>query len=183
MIQKVDHIGIAVNSLDDAIEYYEQILGHKCNGIEEIAEQKVRTAFFKVGDLDLELLEPLDEDSSIAKFLGKHGEGVHHIAFQSSNIKAELQHAREQGLDLINKEPVNGAHGKFVAFLHPRSTHGVLTEFCSIKKAPWPVRFIKCRRRRVTARSRSKRENRRGVRPVADIPGGREKSIDIARFK
>lgn len=130
MITKIDHLGIAVNSLEEAIPYYENVLGLTCEGREEVESQKVRTAFFAAGDVHLELLEPTSEDSPIAKFLAKNGPGIHHIAFASDNIVAQLDQAREQGARLIHEIPFEGAAGKLVAFLHPKSTFGVLTEFC-----------------------------------------------------
>lgn len=132
MLERIDHLGIAVRSLQDSIPYYEKALGLKCEHIEEVASQKVRTAFFHVGETHLELLEPTSPDSPIAKFLEKnpHG-GVHHIAFATDNMEGQLAQAREAGCRLVNETPVEGAGGKLVAFLHPKSTHGVLTEFCA----------------------------------------------------
>ncbi len=131
MLQKIDHIGIAVKSLDEAVKFYENALGLKCEKIEEVPSQKVKTAFFDIGGVHLELLEPTAEDSPIAKFLQRNGEGVHHIAYYTDDIATQLKKAKEAGCKLINEEPVPGAGGKKVAFLHPKSTHGVLTEFCS----------------------------------------------------
>lgn len=131
MITKIDHLGIAVRSLDETIPYYEKTLGLKCEHREEVPSQKVRTAFFEVGEVHLELLEPTSPDSPIAKFLEKNGEGVHHVAFASSDIRAQLRDAASSGAKLIHEQPFEGAGGKLVAFLHPKSTHGVLTEFCS----------------------------------------------------
>ena len=132
MLERIDHLGIAVRSLEDAIPYYEEALGLKCERVEEVASQKVRTAFFSVGPTHLELLEPTSPDSPIAKFLEKnpHG-GVHHVAFATDNIDAQLAQAKDAGCELIHEKPFEGAAGKLVAFLHPKSTHGVLTEFCA----------------------------------------------------
>lgn len=130
MIRKIDHLGIAVRSLDEAVKYYEQVLGLTCGGREEIPSQKVKMAFFPVGDIRLELLEPTSDDSPIAKFLEKNGEGMHHIAFVTDNIREQLQQARSAGCRLIHESPVEGAGGKEIAFLHPKSTLGVLTELC-----------------------------------------------------
>lgn len=132
MLQRIDHLGIAVRSLEDSIPYYEKALGLKCEHIEEVASQKVRTAFFHVGETHLELLEPTSPESPIAKFLEKnpHG-GVHHVAFATSDIKGQLARAKEAGCQLIHEEPFEGAANKLVAFLHPKSTQGVLTEFCA----------------------------------------------------
>lgn len=133
MITKIDHLGIAVRSLDETVPYYEKALGLTCAHREEVPSQKVRTAFFEVGEVHLELLEPTAPDSPIAKFLEKNGEGVHHIAFASSDIHAQLKNAAAAGTRLIHEQPFEGAAGKLVAFLHPKSTHGVLTEICAPK--------------------------------------------------
>lgn len=133
MIQKIDHIGIAVRSLTEAVKFYETALGLKCERHEEIPSQKVRTAFFRVGETYLELIEPTAPDGPIAKFLEKKGEGIHHIALCTDDIEGQLQKAAEFGCELVHSVPVTGAGGKRVAFLHPKSTHGVLTEFCSSK--------------------------------------------------
>jgi methylmalonyl-CoA/ethylmalonyl-CoA epimerase len=130
MIQKIDHLGIAVKNLDEAVEYYEKVLGLRCEGREEVASQKIRTAFFDVGGVHIELLEPTSEDSPVAKFMEKNGPGVHHVAFASDDVQAQLNHAKEHGVRLINEAPVPGAGGKRIGFLHPKSTLGVLTEFC-----------------------------------------------------
>lgn len=134
MIQQIDHLGIAVRSLDDSIEYYEKALGLHCHGREEVESQKVRTAFFEAGDVHLELLEPTSPDSPIAKFLEKNGEGLHHIAFRVDNIEGQLKQASDAGVRLIHEVPIDGAGDKLVAFLHPKFTQGVLTEFCQEKK-------------------------------------------------
>ena len=134
MITKIDHLGIAVRSLDEAAKYYEGALGLKCSGREEVPSQKVRTAFYQVGDTCVELLEPTSADSTIAKFLAEKGEGIHHIAFGTDDITAQLGGAKAAGLRLIHEVPFTGAHDKLVAFLHPKSTFGVLTEFCAPAK-------------------------------------------------
>ena len=133
MVNKIDHLGIAVHSIAQARIFYENVLGLSCERIEEVASQKVRTAFFTIGDIHIELLEPTEPDSPVARFLDKHGEGIHHIGYLSNDIEQELDRARENGIQLINEEPVAGAGGKLIAFLHPKSTHGVLTEICSKK--------------------------------------------------
>jgi methylmalonyl-CoA/ethylmalonyl-CoA epimerase len=130
MIKKIDHIGIAVRSLETAVSYYEATLGLSCLGVEEVESQMVKTAFFEVGEVHLELLEPTHPDSPIAKFLEKNGEGVHHIAFAVDDVQAQLEQAKNKGCRLIHEQPFPGAGGKLVAFLHPKSTFGVLTEFC-----------------------------------------------------
>ena len=129
----IEHIGIAVTSLEDSISYYEKVLGLSCYAIEEVPDQKVRTAFFKVGQTKIELLESTDPDGPIGKFLEKRGEGVHHLAFAMDDVTTALQDAEEQGVRLIDKTPRKGAEGLQIGFLHPKSTHGVLTEFCGEK--------------------------------------------------
>ncbi|MFC1863023.1 methylmalonyl-CoA epimerase [Thermodesulfobacteriota bacterium] len=133
MLEKIDHIGIAVRSIDEARAYYEKVLGLTCEGAETIESQKVRTVFYSVGQTHIELLEPTSDESPIAMFLEKNGEGVHHIAFRTDNIEEQLNNACEGGCRLINEIPVEGAGGKRIAFLHPKSTGGVLTELCSEK--------------------------------------------------
>lgn len=130
-ISHIEHLGIAVKSLDEAIPYYENILGMKCYSIEEVADQKVKTAFFKVGQTKLELLEPTSDESPIAKFIEKRGEGIHHLAFAvEDGIANALAEMEGKGVRLIDKAPRKGAEGLNIAFIHPKSTHGVLTEFC-----------------------------------------------------
>jgi methylmalonyl-CoA epimerase len=131
MITKIDHIGIAVRSLAEARKFYENVLGLQCEKIEEVTSQKVRTAFFKIGDIHIELLEPMAADSPVAKFIESKGEGFHHIAYKSNDIDSQLIQAAAAGCRLIHEEPIIGAGEKLVAFLHPKSSHGVLTEFCS----------------------------------------------------
>jgi methylmalonyl-CoA/ethylmalonyl-CoA epimerase len=134
MITKIDHLGIAVSSLDEAVAAWEKVLGIRCERIEEVPSQKVRTAFFDVGGVHLELLEPTSDDSPIAKAIASRGEGVHHIAFATNDVAAQLDQAKQAGVKLINETPVPGAGGKQVGFLHPKSMRGVLTEFCSETK-------------------------------------------------
>ncbi|MBO8179533.1 MAG: methylmalonyl-CoA epimerase [Archaeoglobus sp.] len=128
MIRKIDHVGIAVKSLDEATKTYEA-LGFEVEEIEEVAEQKVRVAMLPVGESRIELLEATSEDSAIAKFISSRGEGIHHIAINVENIEEALKKAKEAGLRLIDEKPRIGAGGKKVAFVHPKSTHGVLLEF------------------------------------------------------
>lgn len=129
-ISHIEHIGIAVKDLSIAIPYYEKVLGLKCYNIEEVADQKVKTAFFKVGGTKIELLEPTSEESTIAKFIEKKGEGVHHIAFAVDGVANALTECEGNGVQLIDKAPRKGAEGLNIAFLHPKSTQGVLTELC-----------------------------------------------------
>ena len=129
-ITHIEHIGIAVRNIEEQLPYYEEILGLKCYNIEVVEDQKVKTAFFKVGDTKIELLEPTSPESTIAKFIETRGEGVHHIAFATKSVKDALKKAEDKGVQLIDKEPRKGAEGLNIAFLHPRSTGRVLTELC-----------------------------------------------------
>jgi methylmalonyl-CoA/ethylmalonyl-CoA epimerase len=128
LIRKIDHIGIAVKNLDEAIETYKK-LGFELKEIEEVSEQKVKVAMLPVGESKIELLEATSEDSAIAKFLEKRGEGIHHIAVNVEDIEKALENAKNNGLQLIDEKPRIGAGGKKVAFVHPKSTKGVLLEF------------------------------------------------------
>ncbi len=132
-LSHIEHIGIAVKNLEEAIKYYENVLGLTCYAIEEVKDQKVRTAFFKVGQTKLELLESTSSDGPVAKFIEKRGEGVHHIAFAVKEIEQALQEVEQKGVRLIDQNPRKGAEGLDIAFLHPKSTFGVLTEFCEDK--------------------------------------------------
>jgi methylmalonyl-CoA/ethylmalonyl-CoA epimerase len=133
MITRIDHLGIAVRSIEAALPYYEKALGLKCAHREEVPSQQVKTAFFDVGEVHLELLEPTSPESPVAKFIEKNGEGIHHIAFATTDINGQLGQAKGAGARLIHEQPFEGAAGKLVAFLHPKSTFGVLTEFCAPK--------------------------------------------------
>ncbi len=126
----IEHIGIAVNSLEEAIPFYENVFGLKCYNIEEVTDQKVKTAFFKVGDTKIELLESTDPEGPIGKFIEKRGEGIHHIAFAVKDINKKLSDAESKGVRLIDKSSRKGAEGLDIGFLHPKSTFGVLTELC-----------------------------------------------------
>lgn len=132
MVKKISHIGIAVKNLEEAIKFYEK-LGLKLEAIEEVPSQKVRVAFLPVGEVRIELLEAMSEDSPIAKYIEKKGEGIQHIAFQVDELTEKLKEAEAQEIVLIDKEPRPGAHGADIAFLHPKSTYGVLVEFCQEK--------------------------------------------------
>jgi methylmalonyl-CoA/ethylmalonyl-CoA epimerase len=132
-ISHIEHIGIAVRSLDEAIPFYEKVLGLKCYSIEDVKDQKVRTAFFKVGQTKIELLESTDPEGPIGKFIANRGEGVHHLAYAVEDIQECLQEVEARGVRLIDQQPRKGAEGLHIAFLHPKSTAGVLTEFCEKK--------------------------------------------------
>ena len=127
----IEHIGIAVENLEESIKYYEEVMGLKCYSIEEVKDQKVRTAFFKVGDTKIELLESTDSEGPIGKFIEKKGQGIHHIAFAVPDVQKALEHAESKGVRLIDAMSRKGAEGLDIGFLHPKFTHGVLTEFCS----------------------------------------------------
>lgn len=130
-ISHIEHIGIAVNSLDEAIPYYEKVLGLKCYAVEEVADQKVKTAFFKVGATKIELLESTDPEGPIGKFIEKKGQGIHHLAFAVKDVNEALAEVQENGVALIDKTGRKGAEGLNIGFLHPKATLGVLTELCS----------------------------------------------------
>ncbi len=129
----IEHIGIAVKDLAAAKKYYEEVLGLSCYAVEEVKDQQVRTAFFKAGQTKIELLESTSPDGPVAKFIEKKGEGIHHIAFAVKNIEKALQETAEKGVRLIDRQPRKGAEGLDIAFLHPKSTFGVLTELCENK--------------------------------------------------
>lgn len=126
----IEHIGIAVESLEQAIPFYEKAFGLKCYSIEEVKDQKVKTAFFKVGQTKIELLESTDPDGSIRKFIEKKGQGLHHIAFAVEGLQECLEELDQKDVKLIDTTPRKGAEGLNIAFLHPKSTFGVLTELC-----------------------------------------------------
>jgi len=126
----IEHIGIAVKSIEESIKYYEEVLGLKCYKVEEVADQKVKTAFFMVGETKIELLESTDPEGPIGKFIEKRGEGVHHVAFAVNGLPQILAETEQKGIQLIDKQPRKGADGLNIVFLHPKSTHGVLTELC-----------------------------------------------------
>lgn len=130
-ISHIEHIGIAVNSLEEAIPYYENVLGMKCYAVEEVTDQKVKTAFFMVGQTKIELLESTDPEGPIGKFIEKKGQGVHHLAFAVKNVNEALKDVEANGVQLIDKVGRKGAEGMNIGFLHPKSTLGVLTELCS----------------------------------------------------
>ncbi|NLX65444.1 MAG: methylmalonyl-CoA epimerase [Bacteroidales bacterium] len=129
-ITHIEHIGIAVRSIEEQLPYYEGVLGFKCYNIETVEDQKVKTAFFKVGETKIELLEPTSEESTIAKFIEKRGEGIHHIAYATEHVNEALKEMEAKGVRLIDREARGGAEGLRIAFLHPKSTGSVLTELC-----------------------------------------------------
>ena len=134
-ISHIEHLGIAVKSIEEQLPYYEGVLGLKCYNVEVVEDQKVKTAFFKVGQTKIELLEPTSPDSTIAKFIEKRGEGIHHIAWcVQDGVANALAEVEAKGVQLIDKAPRRGAEGLDIAFLHPKSTGSVLTELCEVPK-------------------------------------------------
>ncbi|HCR38653.1 MAG TPA: methylmalonyl-CoA epimerase [Synergistaceae bacterium] len=124
----IDHIGIAVTSIDEALKFWERSLGIKCTGVEEVAEQKVKTAFLPLGDTEVELLEATDPESPVAKFIEKKGEGIHHLAIRVENLEEALEKMKALGLRMIDEKPRYGAGGARIAFVHPKTAGGVLLE-------------------------------------------------------
>jgi methylmalonyl-CoA/ethylmalonyl-CoA epimerase len=133
MFRKIEHLGIAVNNMEEALKIYEDLLGQNCYKIEVVESEFVKTAFIQVGDSKIELLEATHSDSAIAKFLEKKGQGFHHVAFDVENIDSEINRLVEKGFELIHKTPKDGADNKRIAFLHPKSTNGLLVELCQEK--------------------------------------------------
>jgi len=130
MLSKINHIGIAVKSLDEALPFYRDNLGMELKGVEEVAEQRVRVAMLQVGESMIELLEPTSEYSPVAKFIEKNGSGIHHIAYEVADIEASIAALQADGARMIDEKPRDGAHGTRIAFIHPKSSCGVLTELC-----------------------------------------------------
>lgn len=129
MLKKISHIGIAVRHIEEAAEFYRK-LGLEIESVEIVESQKVKVAFISIGEVRLELLEPTSEDSPVAKFLESKGEGIHHLALQEDDLNSKLTELEQNGVRLIDKLPRAGAHGANIAFLHPKSTHGILLELC-----------------------------------------------------
>ncbi|HWJ03194.1 MAG TPA: methylmalonyl-CoA epimerase [Verrucomicrobiae bacterium] len=129
-LTRIDHVGIAVHSLEHSLEFYTKVMGLQCSGIEEVQGQQVRVAFLPLGDSEIELLEPMSPDSGVAKFLESRGEGLHHIAYRVQDIHLAITQLKAQGIRLIDEKPRPGAGGALIAFLHPKSSGGVLTEIC-----------------------------------------------------
>lgn len=132
-ITHIEHIGIAVKSIEESIPYYENILGLKCYAVEEVKDQRVKTAFFMVGKTKIELLESTDPEGPIGKFIEKRGEGIHHMAYAIKGIEGAIGELEAKGVQMIDKAPRKGAEGLHIAFLHPKSSGGVLTEICEDK--------------------------------------------------
>lgn len=130
MVKKIDHIGIAVKNIEESLKFYENVLGLKSSGTEVVEEQKVKVAFLPTGDSEIELLEATSDDSPIAKYIEKNGEGVQHIAYRVDDVEVAIAEMKEQGLRMIDEKPRYGAGGAKIAFCHPKSTGGVLVELC-----------------------------------------------------
>ena len=130
MLKKISHLGIAVTSIEEALPFYQDVLGMKFEGTEEVAEQKVKVAFFALGESRIELLEPTAPDSPVAKFLDKNGPGLHHVAYEVANLEQRLAELKANGVRLVDEAPRGGAHATRIAFLHPKASGGVLTELC-----------------------------------------------------
>ncbi len=135
VMQKIEHIGIAVRSLTDAVPLFEKLLNTSCYKTESVESEKVNTAFFQTGPNKIELLESSDPDGVIAKYIEKKGEGIHHIAFDVADIEAEMERLKKEGFVLLNEKPKPGADNKLVCFLHPKHTNGVLIELCQEKSS------------------------------------------------
>ena len=129
-LSHIEHIGLAVKNLDESIKFYEDVFGLKCYAIEEVKDQKVKTAFFQIGQTKIELLESTDPEGPIGKFIEKRGEGIHHIAFATKRLQSSLDGLKEKGIKLIDEKARRGAEGLNIAFIHPKETYGVLTELC-----------------------------------------------------
>jgi methylmalonyl-CoA/ethylmalonyl-CoA epimerase len=132
-MRKIEHLGLAVENIDEAIKTFEVLLNTSCYKIEEVVSEHVKTAFFQIGESKIELLEATDPASPIAKYIAKKGKGIHHIAFDVEDIDAEIKRLSENGFELIHQTPKDGADNKIIAFLHPKSTEGILIELCQEK--------------------------------------------------
>jgi methylmalonyl-CoA/ethylmalonyl-CoA epimerase len=133
MIKKIDHIGIAVTSIESTLSFYTDVLKLELLGLEEVSSEGVRVAFLKIGESKIELLEPLHDESPIAKFIAKKGEGIHHVALGVNSIEERIAQIKEQGIEMIHDAPKSGAGGAQIAFMHPKSTNGALYELCEKK--------------------------------------------------
>lgn len=134
-MRKIEHLGLAVSNIDESIKTFEDLLDTPCYKIEEVESEYVKTAFFRIGESKIELLQATDENSAIAKFIAKRGQGIHHIAFDVADIESEISRLKNKGFELIHQTPKDGADNKLIAFLHPKSTDGMLIELCQEKKS------------------------------------------------
>ena len=134
MLKKINHIAIAVNNIEEAAKFYENVLGLNLSGVEVVTAQKTRVGFLKIGESNIELVQPAGPDSPLVKFLETKGPGIHHICFEVDDVEAEVKACLEKGIALIDQKPRPGAHGTRVAFVHPKSSSGVLIELCELPK-------------------------------------------------
>jgi methylmalonyl-CoA epimerase len=134
MLKKINHIAIAVNNIDEAAKFYQNVLGLKLSGVEVVTAQKTKVGFFKIGESNIELVQPSEPDSPLVKFLETKGQGIHHICFEVDDVEAEVKAYLEKGATMINQKPRPGAHNTKVAFVHPKSSNGVLIELCELPK-------------------------------------------------
>jgi methylmalonyl-CoA epimerase len=135
MLKKINHVAIAVNNIEEATVFYQDILGLKLSGVEVVKEQKTKVAFFRIGESNIELVQPAEKDSPLVKFLETRGQGIHHICFEVDDIESEMKDLLDKGAKLIDQKPRPGAHDTKVSFIHPKSSNGVLIELCEPPKA------------------------------------------------
>lgn len=134
MLKKINHIAIAVNNIEEAAKFYQEVMGLTLSGVEVVSAQKTRVGFFKIGESNIELVQPAEPDSPLTKFLETKGQGIHHICFEVDDVEAEVKSFIEKGATMIDQKPRPGAHGAKVAFVHPKSSNGVLIELCELPK-------------------------------------------------
>lgn len=134
MLKKINHIAVAVNNVEEAAKFYEQVLGLKLTGVEVVTAQKTKVGFFKIGESNIELVQPAQPDSPLVKFLETKGQGIHHICFEVEDVEAEVKAYLEKGATMVDQKPRPGAHNTKVAFVHPKSSSGVLIELCELPK-------------------------------------------------
>jgi len=134
MLKKINHIAIAVNNIEEAAKFYQEVMGLTLSGVEVVTAQKTRVGFFKIGESNIELVQPAEPDSPLTKFLETKGQGIHHICFEVDDVEAEVKSFLEKGATMIDQKPHPGAHGTKVAFVHPKSSNGVLIELCELPK-------------------------------------------------
>jgi methylmalonyl-CoA epimerase len=134
MLKKINHIAVAVNNVEEAAKFYEQVLGLKLTGVEVVTAQKTKVGFFKIGESNIELVQPAEPDSPLVKFLETKGQGIHHICFEVEDVEAEVRAFLEKGATMVDQKPRPGAHNTKVAFVHPKSSNGVLIELCELPK-------------------------------------------------
>jgi methylmalonyl-CoA/ethylmalonyl-CoA epimerase len=134
MIKKINHIAVAVNNVEEAAKFYQNVMGLNLSGVEVVAAQKTKVGFFKIGDSNIELVEPAEPDSPLVKFLETKGPGIHHICFEVDDVEAEVKAFLEKGATMVDQKPRPGAHNTKVAFVHPKSSSGVLIELCELPK-------------------------------------------------